>query len=211
MRVTVYKPAVCFWNGNKSYREIAGSRRIGSVSYYSEEFDSYLSLIREVLQANRNNGIEIEKVRNALVCGFGRSSEEISLMTELFPNLAEVHVVDWHEPHVDDIVKKIKNDGKPDNLRVIVHLTDIRAPEATFPNQEIDFAFANKVFDLFERDDLSTLSLLAGIATALKPGGVFHSFDYPMPFADGRKFYSLAKYAGMEKVDNRLLVRLKPG
>lgn len=198
-KVPNFKP----WTRSHSYKKQIRDRTISCVSDYRNQFRTYNL---EVQRAAQDVHRHIAEARSIMLGGIGASFEEVVLIIDNFPEAKEIHLVDWHQPNLEALghfflAHPIENR----EIRLTLHLTDLKKPES-IEQDSIDFAFVNKLFDLYRRNNMETQALLWGLSTRLKNGGMFFSLDYPL---DGEEavsdFYELASSCYLERISRRLL------
>jgi hypothetical protein len=207
MRMTFIKSALPAWEKSGLYKKMVSNRCVRSVSDYGAEYQAYSSYLSLTSEKIRQRGLE---VKSAMLCGAGESSEEISLLIDSFAGVREIHVIDWHLKNLSLLANEIMNVNPmfPADLNLFLHRADLRNLK-TVAHDSIDFAFANKLFDLYEGDNFQMQMVLAGIGTALKIGGVLFSFDYPYQATNNHDFYQLAFEIGLQKMAERTLVKMR--
>jgi len=206
MPIIVKKAAVENWKNCSVYNEIVRDGRVKTATQYYLEYEAYRRRLELAADRARQYTPAIETV---MLCGTGESFEEVALMRDIFPGLKTIHVIDWYEGNIDALANMLNRRPLLSNLlSITLHHADLRNPQSV-PPDSVHFAFANKLFDLYQADEFQTQSVFAGIATVLALKGVFYSFDYPFEPSYAKRFYELASEVGLRKVEQRMLVKVR--
>jgi hypothetical protein len=140
-----------------------------------------------------------------MIGGIGDSVAEAEIMTELFPGVRELHLVDWYLPNLLKLEPRLAASALlATDREVVCHFDDLRDPETIEPGS-IDIAFANKLFDPYSHEEFAFLHLLNGIARALKPSGILFSLDYPLYEMEGADFYRSASQVDLNWIYPKVL------
>lgn len=148
-----------------------------------------------------------------MLCGTGQSHEEVLLTLEAFREVKRVEAVDWDIGNLEALVQDLQHSPAASrDVDVTVHHNDLRNPE-TVPKGAADFAFANKLFDLYkyegQLEGFYIQCLLGGISTCMAPKGILFSFDHPLHPSEENGFYEIALTVGLKKIADRLLMKVR--
>ena len=201
MRILLRSPAQKPWLTCDAYLQQASGNGVASVTDYFRESKAAASHLIFQRVARTVQELGITPVETALICGPGRRHDEIILTMGVFPEITTVHVAEWHAPNLDRVIElldPLRNQVKVD---VIAHHNDLRDLQ-TVPQGTAQFAFANKIFDLFHQDHRSIYRILRGVARSLVPDGVFFSLDHPIDNEGevGAEFNRIAMAAGLRRL-----------
>lgn len=123
--VRVYRTRVRGWEGSFAYCRMRGHEQkpLGTNAPYRKHLEEYAKKYVALQQAL---GPEYLNDRQALIVGPGVDPAEASLLFTVFPNLARLHLLDWHEPNIDQLHKTLTQwaEQKPQYGRVKLHLSD---------------------------------------------------------------------------------------
>ena len=198
MRITFHSPNLRHWEAQATYKNQVLNGNVGARSFYDDCYGSYARQMDHAATAVHNAGVT---VGDALICGVGASYEEVLLVQGSFPDVKRIQLVDWHLPNLIGAKKLLKiNQTLFKDLEFDLRHDDLRMLDArTIP--PLDFAFTNKVLDLF--DELNQWHILKSVNGVLKPGGILFSFDYPFGRCESG-FNELAFSAGYNNIMRRV-------
>jgi|GEM_PF-3042292 len=107
--------------------------------------------------------------KEALIIGMGNNFEEAELILELFPGVKKIHIVEWDQKNVENIVKYFK-----ENQKIVVHYAD--AEEMFFlSNGQITLAYFNGVLDL--HDECCAKQIIEEVIRVVEKEGKIVSSD----------------------------------
>lgn len=201
MQIPLRSPANKPWLTSEAYLQQAGGNGVASISDYFKESRIGAHAPRFRRAATTAQELGIDPVKTALICGPGQRHDEIILAMGIFPDITTVHVVEWHEPNLNRVIELLDPLRDQVKVDIIAHHNDLRDLQ-TVPPGTAQFAFANKIFDLFHGDNESIFTILQGISRSLVPNGLFFSYDHPMDDEGeiGTMFNHLALAAGLRRL-----------
>jgi hypothetical protein len=123
--VRVYRAKVRGWEGALAFARMKyhPENPLESTAPYRIQWGEYT---KEFASLQRALGVGYLKDRQALIIGPGADPTEAGLLFGAFPELARLHILDWHEPNIDKLEETLTQwaEQQPQYGRVKLHLSD---------------------------------------------------------------------------------------